>query len=305
MIEVKNLRKNYGDLQVLKKINFCIERGEIFGFLGKNGAGKTTTINILTGLIGYDDGQVLIEGKEINSQKERLRQIIGYLPENPVFYDYMTGEEYLKFIGKIANWDQKLLLKRIDELLDQVKLDEARNRKIGGYSRGMKQRLALAVALFDRPEILFLDEPTSALDPEGRREMIELIKKFEENKTTVFLSTHILSDVEKVCNKISILNEGQIIMTRDMEKLKEEYILPIYDIIFEKEPAHFSELEQKEWVDRVTVKNRKMSVYLKNVEKGKKELLKYLGMKNIAVESFQLRRNTLEDIFIRVVKKDE
>ncbi|MFW5991868.1 MAG: ATP-binding cassette domain-containing protein [Halanaerobiaceae bacterium] len=305
MLEVKNLEKSYNDFRVLKEINFRIERGEIFGFLGRNGAGKTTTINILTGLIGYDHGQVLVNGEELGQQKKWLQKSMGYLPENPVFYDYMTGKEYLQFTGKINNYEQKELEKRCDELLEQVKLKEACNRRIGGYSRGMKQRLALAVALFNRPEILFLDEPTSALDPEGRREMIDLIKRSGEMNTTVFLSTHILSDIEKVCTKVSILNEGRIVLSKNIRDLKEEYILPIYDIIFEQKPDHFSELENKNWVDKVKIKGNEMSVYLKTIEKGKTELLRYLGEKDAAVESFQIRKNTLEDIFIRVVNNDE
>ncbi|HLV09053.1 MAG TPA: ABC transporter ATP-binding protein [Halanaerobiales bacterium] len=305
MIEVKNLEKSYNGFKVLKSIDFRVEKGEVFGFLGKNGAGKTTTMNILTGLIDFDEGEVRIAGRDIRQHKGQLRKIIGYLPENPVFYDYLSGEEYLKFVGEVSGYDKKETERRVGGLLEQVNLEDARKRRIGGYSRGMKQRLALAVALFNHPRLLFLDEPTSALDPEGRRKIIELIEGFKESKITVFLSTHILGDAERVCNKLSILNEGKIILCRDMEELKEDYILPVYDIILEREPGDLSDLEAEDWVEGIKINGRQLSIYLGEMERGKKELLGYLARKRITVESLQIRRNTLEDIFIRMVNKDE
>lgn len=304
MIEVKNLEKSYNGFKVLKSIDFTVKKGEVFGFLGKNGAGKTTTMKILTGLIDYNEGEVRIAGREIRKEKGELRKIIGYLPENPVFYEYMTGEEYLYFLGEISGCEKRKNAERVEELLEAVKLAKAKKRRIGGYSRGMKQRLALAVSLFNRSEILFLDEPTSALDPEGRREMIELIGELKNNEITVFLSTHILSDVERVCDRVCILDKGVIILNREMKELEKDYILPVYDIILEGEQPVLSDLEQRDWVERVEKKGRIISVYLREMERGKRELMSYLGEKGLVIESLQARKNTLEDIFIRVVDKD-
>jgi ABC-2 type transport system ATP-binding protein len=180
LIKVVDLKKNYGHLEALKGISFEVDQGSIFGFIGKNGAGKTTTMNILTGLMKFDTGKVSIKDLDFLKNKSKLLKSIGYLPEFPVFYDYMSGYEYLNFIGEITGQEIKNLNHDILELLDKVNLKKQSKRRISSYSRGMKQRLALAAAMMNNPEILFLDEPASALDPEGRMEMLELIENLRD-----------------------------------------------------------------------------------------------------------------------------
>ena len=235
MIKVSNLVKKYGDFEVLKGISFEVKKGTVSGFLGRNGAGKSTTMNILTGLIGYNGGKITIDGKNLKSHKSEIIKKVGYLPEDSVFYGYMNAYEYLNFIGDISKYPKSKLKMRIDELLDTAKLKSAAKRKVGGYSRGMKQRLGLIVAMFNEPEILFLDEPTLALDPQGRKDMMELIGNFKTQNITVFLSTHILSDVERVCDEVNILDHGEIILSQNLEELKNSYIQPVYDMEFEYE----------------------------------------------------------------------
>jgi ABC-2 type transport system ATP-binding protein len=302
MIRVENLSKSYGRLEVLKNISFEIQRGKVYGFLGQNGAGKTTTMNILTGLIEYNGGKIIFDNQDFNKNKRALLQKVGYLPQNPVFYNYMNAYEYLKFIGGINNMAQEKIKSRSDELLEILKLKDAGKRRLGGYSGGMKQRMGIAVALFNQPEILFLDEPTSALDPEGRVEILELINDLKANNTTVFLSTHILNDVERVCDEVSIIDKGEILVSKDLESLKNEYIEPIYDIEFENDCSYFAEkLKQIKWVDFAKSNKNNLSIHAKDLEVAKSEIIKLLAEANNPVIGFNLRKSTLEDIFLRLV----
>lgn len=305
MIEVKNLIKKYADFEVLKSINFKVETGAVFGFLGKNGVGKSTTMNILTGLIEFNSGDISFDGLDFTKNKEKIMKSIGYLTENPVFYDYMNAEEYLDFIGELSGYDKGLVKKRRDELLEQVKLDHAKKRKVGGYSRGMKQRLGLAVALFNHPKFLFLDEPTSALDPQGRLEMVELINNLKDNKTTVFLSTHILSDVERVCDEVCIIDKGQILLTSNLKQLQKDFIQPIFDVTFEEECEEIaSRLKHLPWVDKVVSEKRTLSVYANDMETAKNSLVRELIVPNNPIVNYQIRQGNLEDIFIRMVNEN-
>jgi len=306
MIEVIGLRKKYGRLEALKSISFKVEKGSVFGFIGRNGAGKTTTMNILTGLMKFDEGKIIIKGKNFLENKQELIKSIGYLPESPSFYDYMNSYEYLNFIGKITGCDIKELKKTVSKLLEMVRLTKQGKRRIGGYSRGMKQRLALAVAFMNNPEILFLDEPASALDPEGRIEMLELIEELKDEKITIFLSTHILNDAERVCDKICTIDEGRILLTENLSQLYKTYIQPIFDIEFEDNPLNKIEsLKNLRWVDNIKINKHKVSIYVKDIDYAKSEILKEIAKLNTNIISYQIRKSTLEDIFMRIVSNNE
>jgi ABC-2 type transport system ATP-binding protein len=306
MIKVVNLKKNYGRFEALKSISFEVEKGSVFGFIGRNGAGKTTTMNILTGLIRFDEGKIFIKGKDFLKNKQELVRSIGYLPETPTFYNYMNAYEYLNFIARIIGCDLKKSSKSVGKLLEMVKLTKQGKRRIGGYSRGMKQRLALAVAFMNNPEILFLDEPASALDPEGRVEMLELIESLKDNKITIFLSTHILNDAERVCDRICIIDEGKILLTKNLSELHETYIQPIFDVEFEEDPKNEVDLLKKlSWIESIKENGRRISIYVKDIDYAKSEILKEISKLNTNVTSYQIRKSTLEDIFMRIVSKNE
>ena len=305
MIKVEGLKKNYGRFEALRSISFEVEKGSVFGFIGRNGAGKTTTMNILTGLIGFDGGEIFIGGKDFKKEQHEIIKDIGYLPENPTFYDYMNAYEYLNLIAGIADYETKVRKSRIEELLETVTLKKDANRKIGGYSKGMKQRLALAVAILDRPAILFLDEPSSALDPGGRLEMLELIEALKHERITIFLSTHILNDAERVCDTICILDEGRILLTETLEGLYKKHIHPIFDIEFGKDPGEVgNSLMKLNWVDEVSIRGKKLSLEVNDMDKAKKTVLKELSESGNEVISYKIRKMNLEDIFIGIVNRN-
>ena len=306
MLKVENLTKSYGSLQVLKGIDFEVKEGNIYGFLGKNGAGKSTTMNILTGLIDYNGGQVHFQGKNFRDNKRSILKNIGYTPQSPVFYGYMNAYEYLSFMGKLSGMSKEEIKKRSGEVLKTINLEDSAKRKIGGYSGGMKQRLGIAVALFNNPKLLFLDEPTSALDPEGRREILEFILSLKKQGVTVFLSTHILSDIERVCDEVSILDKGKIIASGDLQSLKSKYIMPIYDIEIEKNREQLkNKLLELNLIQNVKVTGDIVSVYVKDIESTKHEILKVIVDSKFDITSFNLRKSNLEDIFMRLVNENE
>jgi ABC-2 type transport system ATP-binding protein len=303
MLKVQNLRKSYGNLDVLKGISFEIKKGTIYGFLGPNGAGKTTTMNILSGLIGSSGGKVILDGIDLKKNKRDFLKKVGYLPQDPVFYGYMTAVEYLKFVGKINNMQDAAVKEKTSELLGIVGLKDAAKRRVGGYSGGMKQRFGIAAALFKDPEIVFLDEPTSALDPEGRMEVLEFIRSLKSKGMTVFLSTHILNDIERICDEVSILDKGEILLSDNLESLKNKYIQPIFDIEFEKNCSKDikSRLSNMEWIKSTVIAGNKLSVYVSNLDLAKAKLLNLIINNENPIVSFNIRKSNLEDIFIRLV----
>ena len=216
------LSRNYGEVHALKNLNLSVPYGSVFGFLGRNGAGKTTTIRILAGLARPSSGSAWVAGIEATRTDSIARQRFGYLPQDPAFYGWMTPEEYLDYAARLFGMTGKDRKQRIDEVLRLVDLKGAAQRKIGGFSGGMTQRLGIAQALVHRPQVLFLDEPTSALDPAGRYEVLELIAGLR-GKVTVFFSTHILSDVERICDTVAIIHKGELLLESGREELLDRY----------------------------------------------------------------------------------
>lgn len=305
MIKAENLIKRYGSNKVLNGVTFNVEKGEVYGFLGHNGVGKTTTMNILAGIIDYNDGNIRINSLDMKDNRSNLKGKIGYLPEEPKFYPYMTANEYLTFIGEVLGFDKNKIKSRNKELLGIVKLEKSSNRKIGGYSRGMKQRLGIAVSMYNNPEILLLDEPSSALDPTGRKDVIDIIEDLKNLGITVFLSTHILSDIERICDKIGILHNGKIILEEKLDILKQRYLHSIYDIEFKNNiNQEVIDKIKQDWIEDIEVKDNIMNLHVdKNIDS--RDIITLLSELNMPILSFNLRRSNLEDIFIRVVKENE
>lgn len=214
---------------VLSDISLSVSRGEIFGFLGHNGAGKTTTMKVLLGLLRATSGHVELLGSSLEHVATRAR--IGYLPESPYFYDYLTAEEFLCFYGKLAGLDRETAQKRIPQLLERVSLSEARHRQLRKFSKGMLQRVGLAQALIHDPELVILDEPMSGLDPIGRKEVRDLILSLRDQGKTVFFSTHIISDVEMVCDRVGIVSKGKIRSVGRIEDLVNGHVAQTVEVV--------------------------------------------------------------------------
>ncbi len=303
-IRTENLQKYYGSVRALDGLTLTVEPGTVFGFLGPNGAGKTTTIRMLTGLAHPTGGTAWVAGENI-AQSEKVTRRIGYLPEEPAFYNWMTPAEYLDHVGRLFGLADKERAQRTAELLDLVELAQVRKRRIGGFSRGMRQRLGLAQALVTRPEVLFLDEPVSALDPAGRKEVLEMIEGLR-GKCTVFMSTHILEDVERVCDTIGILNHGKLIVEARQAELLERYSIPAFEL--EIEPGCEDQLKQWlgtlkgiDWVRSTAMEAGTARVVVNDVEVARKTLLAMAVQAGLDLRRYEVVRPSLEDIFLRIV----
>lgn len=221
MLHITNLSKRFGDKEVLKGLTLSVPEHSIFGFIGKNGAGKTTTMKTVLGLLKPDAGEVSVAGEKVVYGQTATNRHIGYLPDVPEFYSFMTAPEYLSFCGEITGIPKSEVKPRSSELLSLVGLDGETHR-IKGFSRGMKQRLGIAQALLNRPKLLICDEPTSALDPVGRKEILDILFSIRE-QTTVLFSTHILSDVERICTDVAFLDNGAVDVQGKLSAIKAKY----------------------------------------------------------------------------------
>ncbi len=217
-VEAFGLTKSYGGRPALSGLSLGVEEGDIFGFLGPNGAGKTTTIRILTGLLEPDSGEACVAGMDVSAHPRAVKRAVGVLPESQGYYGWMTGQEYLAYFADL--YGVRDAGERARELLGEVGLGERGGSLVGGYSRGMRQRLGIARAMVHYPKVLFLDEPSLGLDPKGQREMNALIRHLaREEGVTVFLSSHLLSEIEDLCTRFAIVREGRLVAEGDREEL--------------------------------------------------------------------------------------
>ena len=222
VLAIQNLKKHFGSKEVLCGIDLSVPEHSIFGFIGKNGAGKTTTMKAILGLLKADSGEIYVMGEKVHFGQTNTNRHIGYLPDVPEFYSYMTPLEYLTLCGEVCGMDKTDIVMRSKELLELVGLGQEYHR-IKGFSRGMKQRLGIAQALLNRPKLLICDEPTSALDPAGRKEILDILLAAKE-QTTVLFSTHILSDVERICTEVAFLHDGKIAMQGTIAELRNKRV---------------------------------------------------------------------------------
>lgn len=219
MIGASGLTKSYGRNPALSGLSFAVEEGDIFGFLGPNGAGKTTTIRILTGLLAPDSGEARVAGMDVTAHPRSVKRVVGVLPESQGSYGWMTGEEYLTYFGRLYGVVDPA--SRARSLLESVRLAERGRTPVGGYSRGMRQRLGIARTMVHSPRVLFLDEPSLGLDPRGQREINDLIRRLNrEEGITVFLSSHLLSEIEGLCTRFAIVREGKLVAEGDRAQLE-------------------------------------------------------------------------------------
>ena len=304
MIQIKNMVKCYGKVRALDGLSLQVEPGMVYGFLGPNGAGKTTTMRILSGLARPDEGQAWILGKEVGVNGMDQRPMIGVLPEEPAFYPWMTAREYLRdFIAPLYGLEPGTASRRAGEMLEQVGLNEAADRRCAGFSRGMRQRLGLAQALIHQPKVLLLDEPVSALDPAGRKEVLELIGGLS-GSTTILLSTHILGDVERVCDMIGIISRGRMITEDRRDDLLARYALPLFEVEVDDDFGQWLETASSlPFVKSVTISNQTARVLVKEVQSAQTGLLASILEAGLHVRRFEIVHPSLEDIFLQLTEE--
>jgi len=304
-IRTEELTKYYGTVKAVDKLNLEIPENVVFGFLGPNGAGKSTTIKLLTAFAQPTSGRAFVAGEEVTSGNLALKSKIGFLPDVPAFYDWMTGREFLHLVGELYRLSANEVKNRAEEMLDLVELKKAGNRRIGGYSRGMRQRLGIAQALINDPKVIFMDEPTSALDPIGRREVLELVSRLKQN-ATIFMSTHILSDVERVCDMVGIVNKGSLIAVSSVSDLQNQYAHSVFEIEFLEDGHRFVEgLKQVPWLSKpefVTDHGHPMArVTAVDIARAKKELPHLIGESGLTLTRYELVMPDLEDVFVNII----
>lgn len=296
LVTVKNLSKTYKKHIAVQPMSFSIGKGRCIALLGPNGAGKTTTLQMLAGLLVPTTGEIEFAG---NIDKDHRTQI-GFLPQHPSFFNWMSAAEFLQFAGELSHVPKKQLARRIEETLAFVRLEDVKNKKIGGFSGGMKQRLGLAQALLHEPELLILDEPVSALDPAGRRDVLELMKQLKSHMTILF-STHILHDAEQVCEDILMLKDGNLIWNGMLAELKQENgALAIK--LRTKEPIEgvlelLDFIEEVEYVDVFTAK-----VLMRNLADSN-DLVDSLLQHGRTLVHFEWLQDSLEDAYMKVMGK--
>jgi ABC-2 type transport system ATP-binding protein len=302
----ERLTKHYGPVVGLAGLDLVVPEGAIFGFLGPNGAGKTTTIKLLTGLSRPTAGRAWIAGQEVPFRANAMRDRIGYLAEDPALYGWMTGREFLTFIGKLFKLDGRELAQRVNALLALADLGTAANRRISGYSRGMRQRLGIAQAIINRPSVLLLDEPCSALDPIGRKEILEVIAKLR-GQSTVFMSSHILADVERVCDTVAIVDHGRLVVQGPIDELRRRYAAPIFLVKVEARADRLSALTDRlrglPWLSRVEIDDQQLRLFANDVAAAKHQLPGLLTADELTLLHYELVLPSLEDVFLRLMEE--
>ena len=301
-IELRGLTKRFGDAIALDGVDLVVRPGVVFGFLGRNGAGKTTALRILSGLARPTAGTAHVLGHDVERATDAVRARIGFLPDVPGFYPWMTAHEYLEFAGRLFGLDQATLDARATALLEMAGLASVTTR-VGGFSRGMKQRLGIAQALINAPSLLMLDEPTSALDPIGRREVLEMVASLR-GRTTVFFSTHILADVERVCDAVAILERGRVVASAGVAELTarataNRLIVEVEDSVAAAAVA--GALAGRAWLKSIETDGRALHLAVSDLPSAQREIPAEIAAAGMALRRFEIGETSLEDVFVELV----
>jgi ABC-2 type transport system ATP-binding protein len=304
-IAVRGLTKRYGPVLALDGLDLDVPAGSVFGFLGPNGAGKTTTLRILTSRARPTGGTASILGVPAGDSAPNRRGLIGYLDQDPRFHGWMHGRELLELVGRLYGMAGSALQARTTEVLETVGLAGAGDRAIGGYSGGMRQRLGLAQAILNRPPVLLLDEPVSALDPEGRRQILDVIRDLSLTSTVLF-STHILNDVERVCDRVAILDHGRLVTEAPIEELLDQFAQPV--VVVEVDPRAIADagtlaetLRAVPGVGGVELAAGTLRIGIGEDPRTPGRVLAAVATSGIPIDRFERERATLEDVFLQLV----
>ena len=301
-IEVSKLTKVYQiglgkqKISALNDLSLNVEQGSIYGLLGPNGAGKTTLIKILLGITFPTLGDARILNNDISNYK--IKRKIGFLPENHKFPNYLTAEQTLKYFAQLSGYDSSNLNKRIDELLSLVKMSKWKKTKVKKYSKGMMQRLGLAQAMINEPELIFLDEPTDGVDPIGRKEIRDILIDLKEKGTTIFLNSHLLSEVELVSDRVAILNEGKLLREGAVKELttSEE----IYEIETSTVIPNIFSIPEFSSINISQINENKLSVNVKDNDELN-FVIDFLRKNKMNIKSVNMQKNSLEELFVSLI----
>jgi ABC-2 type transport system ATP-binding protein len=292
-----------GVIHAVDDISFDVKKGEIFGFLGPNGAGKTTTIRMMTGVLKPTKGNVAIYGQDVWKNQILVKQITGNVPEEANVYFDLSGFQNLMFIGEIYGVPKKTRIERAENLLKKFQLYEKRNLKSMKYSKGMKQRLLLSMALMSEPEILFLDEPTSGLDVQSARIIKQLIREYNEKGVTIFLTTHDMEVANELCHRIAIINYGKIISLdtpENLKKLTQEY--RAIDFYFDN-GVNAANIENLASVREVQKVREGFHIIVENIHEGVCEIVDFIKQNNLIIKQLNTHQPKLEDAFLRIIER--
>ncbi len=303
VLTIQNLSKSFGKQKIIDGLSMSVPEGSVFGFIGKNGAGKTTTMKMVLGLLQPDSGSIFVCNEPVRFGQTKTNQYIGYLPDVPEFYNYMTPLNYLTLCGEVIGLSKTEITQRGQELLTLVGLDGV-TTQIGGFSRGMKQRLGIAQALLTKPRLLICDEPTSALDPAGRKEILDILRKISST-TTVLFSTHILSDVERICDHAAFLNDGKIAVCGTLAEIKSlhEHDSLLLEFSTDNELRIFREQEAvKPLLPNSEGTNREIIIHSRNMEKVQHSLFLVFAETGLCPVKMEIMEPSLESLFLEVTK---
>ena len=319
LLKIENVKKAYRKYNLFGKetstftalngLNLSVEKGQIYGFLGPNGAGKTTTIKCIIGILEADSGDIFINGKNIKGNELHFKNKIGFLPEQVGLYGRLTAKESLQFYGGFYDLGEDEIEKRGKSLLSKLGLEKDSNRKVNQYSLGMRKRLALCIALLNKPEILVLDEPTSGLDPRGVKALRIVLKELNRKGLTIILSSHVLTEVQEICTHVGIINKGKLIREESINGIRKEIEKKSIKLLLKLK--EFSEESAKELLKNKKIKNIKQKnngkheeVTLELKEENIPWVTDFLVSKGIKIFSIEPQKNSLEEIFLRETEGD-
>ncbi len=305
-IEAKNLRKSYGKNEVLRGISLKVERGTMLALLGPNGAGKTTTVRILSTLLGFDGGSVMVEGFDVKKQADEVRSVIGLTGQSAAVDEMLTGRENLVMMGRLYHLTAKSAKDRAQELLEEFDLVDAANRPAKTYSGGMRRRLDLAVSLIATPPIIFLDEPTTGLDPRSRIAMWDIINKLKQDGATILLTTQYLEEADQLADKIVVIDGGKVIAEGTARELKGKVGHDRLELIFSSTASYKKAVDTLgKSVQESNKDEKSVTIVLKDTNTDVRKVLDVLQKNKLKFESMAVHKPTLDDVFLSITGKNK
>jgi len=309
LLVFEGVSKRYKDLLALNNVSFKIEEGEIFGYIGPNGAGKTTTIKIMVGLLRQTHGKLHIGGYSMPEEKDKVHKLLGYLPQMVAFQDWRTVDDALTTFGKMSSLEKDVIDRRIERSLELFDLTDARYKKITELSGGMIQKVGLVQALLHNPKLLVLDEPLAGFDPETRYQVKQIFKKLSKNGTTIFFSSHILSDVEDIATKIGILNYGRIMKIGTLDELKANFPMkPEIEVVLSKDAGRLNELESLRGVESIKqAAPNKLVIHLDkgiDLDQATNQIIQQMIKLEYRIRSFNPVSVSIDEIYLQYLKGD-